>query len=87
MARAFPREGIRDMLTSPIDINAALDEIEKADPVAELAARLIYDGVTEEELQKALGRHRFPYRQRIAEQVPRRGPFRLDRKPLRQAMV
>ncbi len=44
------------MLTSPIDINAALDEIEKADPVAELAARLIYDGITEEELQKALGK-------------------------------
>jgi hypothetical protein len=40
---------------TPAEINAALDEIEKADPVAELAARLIYDGVTEVELQKALG--------------------------------
>lgn len=37
-------------------INAALDEIETDDPVARLAARLIYDGVTEEDLQKALGK-------------------------------
>jgi len=36
-------------------INAALDEIETDDPVARLAARLIYDGVTEEELQRGLG--------------------------------
>lgn len=40
---------------TPAEINAALDEIETDDPVARLAARLVYDGITEEELQKALG--------------------------------
>ena len=38
-----------------IDINAALDAIENSDPVAELAARLIAEGLSEVELQRALG--------------------------------
>lgn len=37
------------------ELHAALDAIEHSDPVAELAARLLVEGMTEAELQEALG--------------------------------
>jgi hypothetical protein len=36
------------------DLHAALDAIEKADPLADLAARLIRDGWSQEKLVRAL---------------------------------
>ena len=40
---------------TPTELNAALDAIENGDPVAEFAVRLRAEGVTEDELQEALG--------------------------------
>ena len=37
------------------DLHTALDAIENGDPVADFAVRLIAEGMTEEELLKALG--------------------------------
>jgi hypothetical protein len=38
------------------DLHAALDDIEHRDLVADLASRLIYDGMTEAEVIAALGK-------------------------------
>ena len=56
---------------TPAELNAALDVIENGDPVAELAARLIAAGMTEEELHTTAG----PLRERarpLALNIPAR---------------